>query len=325
MVDQELCKDKTQHYAKNCNKASLSYEMTVQEPSSIALLSPIGRFAPSPTGPLHYGSLLTAVASYLNIRANNGTWLVRIDDLDPPREIPGAASEILHALEAYGLHWDQDIVYQSHRQHIYDEALAALQEKDLVYFCSCSRKDILERGERVYSGHCRKGHLAGRKQYAMRIKVPETTLSWNDLIQGPQTTNLFQANGDFVVRRADGLYAYHLAVVIDDAKQGITESIRGADLLPSTSAQRYLQQALDIAHPQYGHIPVAVNAKGEKLSKQTGAAPISTSDSARTLCKVLQDLGQTPPEDLKASSVSDILSWGQQNWSLDKVPARQTL
>jgi len=159
----------------------------------------------------------------------------------------------------------------------------------------------------------------------MRIKVPQTTLSWNDLIQGPQTTELFQANGDFVVRRADGLYAYHLAAVIDDATQRITESIRGADLLPSTSAQRYLQQVLDIEPPQYGHIPVAVNEKGEKLSKQTGAAPISTVEPARILCKVLQDLGQAPPEDLEASSVSDILRWGQKNWSLDNVPARQTL
>ena len=299
--------------------------MTIQGPSSISLASPTGRFAPSPSGPLHYGSLLTAVASYLNIRAHNGTWLVRIDDLDSPREMPGAASKILHALETYGLHWDQEIVYQSNRQHIYNEALEELQEKGLVYPCNCSRKDILERGERVYTGHCREGHLTGRKQCAMRIKVPENTLSWQDLIQGPQSTQLFQTNGDFVVRRADGLYAYHLAVVIDDARQRITESIRGADLLPSTSAQRYLQQVLDIEPPVYGHIPVAVNAKGEKLSKQTGAPPISTSDPRRTLYKAIQDLGQAPPGDLEASSVSDILRWGQQNWSLDKVPARQTL
>lgn len=299
--------------------------MTTQESSTISLAPPTGRFAPSPTGPLHYGSLLTAVASYLNIRAQNGTWLVRIDDLDPPREMAGAASEILHALEAYGLHWDHNVVYQSNRQHIYADALSALQKKGLVYSCSCSRKDILKRGERVYSGHCRKGHLTGQKQYAMRIKVPETTLSWNDLIQGPQVTELFQANGDFVVRRADGLYAYHLAVVIDDAKQGITESIRGADLLPSTSAQRYLQQVLDIAPLQYGHIPVAVNAKGEKLSKQTGAVAISTSNPATTLFKVLQDLGQTPPDELEGSSIRDILRWGKQNWSLEKVPARRTL
>ena len=299
--------------------------MTTQEPSSISLASPTGRFAPSPTGPLHYGSLLTAVASYLNIRANNGTWLVRIDDLDPPREVPGAANEILHALETYGLHWDQAVVYQSNRQQVYSEVLTELQDKGLVYPCSCSRKDILERGEHVYSGHCRKHHLAGQKQYAMRIKVPETILSWQDLIQGPQSTQLFLANGDFVVRRADGLYAYHLAVVIDDASQGISENIRGADLLPSTSAQRYLQQILDIEPPLYGHIPVAVNARGEKLSKQTGAAPITTSDPERTLVKALQDLGQTPPGDLDTSSVSDILRWGQQNWSLAKIPARQTL
>lgn len=299
--------------------------MTIQEPSSISLALPTGRFAPSPTGPLHYGSLLTAVASYLNIRAHNGTWLVRIDDLDPPREMSGAVSKILHALEVYGLHWDQEIVYQSHRHHVYSEALTELQEKGLVYSCSCSRKDILKRGERVYAGHCRKGHIAGRKQYAMRIIVPEETMSWQDLIQGPQSTQVFLANGDFIVRRADGLYAYHLAVVIDDARQKISESIRGADLLPSTSAQRYLQQVLNIEPPLYGHIPVAVNAKGEKLSKQMGAAPISTNDPERVLFKALQDLGQNPPGDLEASSVSDILLWGQQNWSLDKVPARQTL
>lgn len=299
--------------------------MTIQEPSSISLASPTGRFAPSPTGPLHYGSLLTAVASYLNIRANNGTWLLRIDDLDPPREIPGAASEILRALEAYGLHWDQEIIYQSNRHQSYNEALTELQNKGLVYPCSCSRKDIFERGEPVYTGHCRKGHVAGRKQYAMRIKVPESTLSWQDLIQGAQSAQLFLENGDFVIRRADGLYAYHLAVVIDDAKQRITESIRGADLLPSTSAQRYLQQVLGLEPPLYGHIPVAVNVKGEKLSKQTGAAPISTSDPERTLFKALQDLGQAPPDDLESSSVSDILGWGQQNWSLAKIPAGLTL
>ena len=148
--------------------------------------TPTGRFAPSPTGPLHYGSLLAALASYLNIKSRNGTWLVRIDDLDPPREMAGAASDILHTLESFGLHWDKDILYQSRRLEAYDEALARLQKKQLIYLCSCSRKDIVKRGESVYTGHCRSGYIAGRQRYAMRLKVSMETLSWHDMIQGPQ-------------------------------------------------------------------------------------------------------------------------------------------
>ena len=283
-----------------------------------------GRFAPSPTGPLHYGSLLAAVASYLNIRAQHGTWLVRIDDLDPPREMDGAASDILHTLESFGLHWDRDIVYQSRRLGVYEEALKKLQKKELIYPCSCSRKDIADRGEHVYAGHCRSGYKAGHR-YAVRIKVPAKALSWVDLIQGPQSANLSQDYGDFIVRRADGLHAYNLAVVLDDANQGITESVRGADLLPSTSAQIYLQQVLDITPPQYAHIPVAVNSFGEKLSKQSGAAPVSMCDPARTLFKTLQDLGQNPPQELESSNIADILYWGEKHWSLQNVPAGKTL
>lgn len=299
--------------------------MTISALTSDTATTATGRFAPSPTGPLHYGSLLAAVASYLNIRSQNGTWLVRIDDLDPPREMAGAASDILHTLEKYGLHWDKDILYQSRRLKAYDEALAKLQQKQLIYFCSCSRKDILKRGESIYTGHCRSGHTAGRQRYAIRLKVSKETLSWHDMIQGSQFSRLFQDHGDFVVRRADGLHAYHLAVVLDDDYQNITESIRGADLLPSTSAQMYLQKALDIEPPQYGHIPVAVNIRGEKLSKQTGAEPVSMHDPSRTLFKALQDLGQHPPQDLQASSTSDILDWGKQNWVLHKIPSGQTL
>jgi glutamyl-Q tRNA(Asp) synthetase len=299
--------------------------MTSPAFTSDTVTTPTGRFAPSPTGPLHYGSLLAAVASYLNIRSQNGTWLVRIDDLDPPREIAGAASDILHTLESFGLHWDKDILYQSRRLEAYDEALARLQKKNLIYLCSCSRKDIVQRGESIYTGHCRSGYIAGRQRYAIRLKVSKETLSWHDMIQGSQFSRLFQEHGDFVVRRADGLHAYHLAVVLDDDYQNITESIRGADLLSSTSAQMYLQNALDIEPPQYAHIPVAVNTRGEKLSKQTGAESISMHDPARTLFKALQDLGQSPPQDLQASSIRDILNWGKQNWALKKIPSKQTL
>ncbi|GMR05925.1 MAG: tRNA glutamyl-Q(34) synthetase GluQRS [Gammaproteobacteria bacterium] len=285
----------------------------------------IGRFAPSPTGPLHYGSLLAAVASHLNIRSKNGTWLVRIDDLDPPREVAGASTEILHALEKYGLYWDKEVVYQSRRSELYNEALAQLTKDDLLYRCSCSRKEIMKRGESFYQGHCRKGHIPERKHFSLRIKTPDRAVTWMDLIQGQQIFNLFDSNGDFIVQRSDGLYAYHLAVVVDDANQQITQIIRGADLLTSTPAQCYLQQLLGIQPPQYGHIPVAVNAEGAKLSKQTGAKAVSIVDPARTLFRSLQDLGQDPPGDLEASSIDDILHWGMQNWVLGSVPAELTL
>ncbi|HEC27231.1 MAG TPA: tRNA glutamyl-Q(34) synthetase GluQRS [Gammaproteobacteria bacterium] len=285
----------------------------------------IGRFAPSPTGPLHYGSLLAAVASHLNIRSKNGTWLVRIDDLDPPREVSGASADILRTLEQYGLHWDKEVVYQSHRSELYDEALAQLTKDDLLYRCSCSRKEIAKRGENFYQGHCRKGYIPERKRFSLRIKTPDRAVTWMDLIQGQQIFNLFDSNGDFIVRRSDRLYAYHLAVVVDDAEQQITEIIRGADLLTSTPAQSYLQEVLGIQPPQYGHIPVAVNAGGAKLSKQTSAEAVSMRDPARTLVMTLRDLGQDPPDDLETSSVDDVLHWGIRNWVLGSVPGELTL
>ncbi len=287
--------------------------------------SAVGRFAPSPTGPLHYGSLLAAVASYLNIRSKNGTWLVRIDDLDPPREVAGASSDILHTLEQYGLQWDGDVIYQSRRQDLYDDALAVLTKANLIYPCSCSRKEIAERGEEHYTGHCRKHFRPENNRQALRVNTSGQSVSWNDLVQGPQTFSLPESTGDFIVRRADRLYAYHLAVVVDDAEQAISEIIRGADLLTTTPAQLFLQQLLGIVKPKYGHIPVAINTQGEKLSKQTGAAAVSRLDPSRTLCRALQDLGQAPPNDLNASSVEDILTWGVHNWILRGVPAALTL
>jgi len=284
-----------------------------------------GRFAPSPTGPLHYGSLLAAVASFLNIRSKNGTWLVRIEDLDPPREVAGASAEILRTLEHFGLFWDKEVIYQSRRSKLYNEALAQLTKDDLLYRCSCSRKEIAERGENIYQGYCRNGYQHDRKRYALRIKTPDRTASWTDLIQNQQTFSLTDSTGDFIVHRADKLYAYHLAVVVDDADQQITEIIRGADLLTSTPAQQYLQQVLDITRPQYGHIPVAVNNKGDKLSKQTGAGAVSRLHPARSLFRVLQDLGQQPPPDLEASSIEDVLEWGADNWDLASIQGKLTL
>ena len=284
-----------------------------------------GRFAPSPTGPLHYGSLLAAVASFLNIRSAGGCWLVRIEDLDPPREMAGASDDILRSLEKYGLHWDHEVTYQSARSEIYDAALQMLTEKGLVYPCSCTRKEIAERGDKIYSGHCRAGATQKRQQYSIRVKVPDQLVEWQDQIQGKQSANLFQMNGDFIIRRADGLHAYHLAVTVDDASQGITEIIRGADLLTSTNAQLFLQQQLAINAPIYGHIPVAVNCKGEKLSKQSGAGAISELDPVHTLHKALQDLGQLPPVELSNSSVDEIIDWGILNWDLRKISASKIL
>lgn len=284
-----------------------------------------GRFAPSPTGPLHYGSLLAAVASFLNARSTGGTWLVRIEDLDPPREMAGAADDILRTLEKYGLHWDQEVTYQSTRSQIYDAVLQQLTEKELVYRCSCTRKEIAQRGEKIYSGYCRAGMNKKRKQYSLRVKVPDQPIEWQDRVQGRQSANLFQMNGDFIVRRADGLHAYHLAVVVDDASQGITEIIRGADLLTSTNAQLFLQQQLDLDIPLYGHIPVAINGMGEKLSKQSGATAISELNPANTLYRALQDLGQQPPLELSKSTVGEILDWGILNWDLRKIPANKVL
>lgn len=285
----------------------------------------IGRFAPSPTGPLHYGSLLAAVASFLNIRAKGGIWLVRIEDLDPPREVAGASAEILQTLEKYGLYWDKQVIYQSQRSEYYDEALALLRKNDLLYRCSCSRKEIARRGESNYLGHCRKGYKAERKRYSVRVKTPDRIAAWTDQIQGQQSFDLFASNGDFIVQRSDKLHAYHLAVVVDDAQQQITEIIRGADLLPSTPAQIYLQEMLGIQSPQYGHIPVAVNAQGDKLSKQTGAEAVSLRNPASTLVMALRDLGQNPPVDLEASSINDILIWGRHNWVLGNLPEKLTL
>ena len=264
--------------------------------------------------------MLAAVASFLNIRALNGSWLLRIDDLDPPREVPGAAADIISTLEAYGLHWDGQVCYQSRRTAAYEEVLGQLVAEGHVYQCSCSRKVISERGEKVYTGHCRNGAIAGRSQYSKRIMVPDQAITWHDMIQGPQSINVSASSGDFIVRRADGFFAYHLAAVIDDASLGVTEVIRGTDLLDATSSQKYLQQVLGLNSPDYGHIPVAVNEKGEKLSKQTGARPLSGKQPEKTLFKILQDLGQKPPVELRHAAVDEVLEWAIKHWQLTGVP-----
>jgi glutamyl-Q tRNA(Asp) synthetase len=283
-----------------------------------------GRFAPSPTGPLHFGSLVAAVGSYLDARCHQGKWLVRIEDLDTPRTVKGAADEILGTLEAYGLNWDEEIIYQSRRTTAYDTAFQALKETGAIYPCACSRKEIadsaLQHGEElVYPGTCRNGIALGRPARAWRVRVNDATIGFTDILQGNISQNLAAKVGDFVVKRADGIFAYQLAVVVDDAAQGITDVVRGADLLYSTPRQIYLQRLLGLATPGYMHLPVAVNAQGEKLSKQSLAQPVGKRDAVRTLFEALLFLRQQPPAELKLGTVDELVAWAIANWQPDSL------
>lgn len=258
-----------------------------------------GRFAPSPTGALHAGSLATALASWLDARAHDGTWLVRIEDLDPPRTVAGAAADILATLAAFGLASDEPVVRQSERGDLYAAALARLQAQGLIYGCACSRKDLddlaaasgLRAG--VYPGTCR-GGTRGRVPRALRVRVPAEIIEFQDRAAGRFAQLLERDVGDFVVRRADGLWAYQLAVAVDDAEQRITDVVRGADLLDNTPRQIFLQRALGYATPHYLHVPVVTTATGEKLSKQTGAAPLDRDDVPGELERAWQHLGFAP-------------------------------
>ncbi len=243
---------------------------------------PRGRFAPSPTGPLHFGSLIAAVASYCDARAAHGEWLVRIEDVDLPRARPGAERAILSALERYGFAWDGPVVRQSERGDAYAAALDRLRAHGDVYECACARRELAGApigagGEHVYAGTCRDGippDRAPRTARAWRFRVRSARVEWRDRLQGPQTQDLAREVGDFVVKRADGLFAYQLAVVVDDALQGITDVVRGSDLIASTGRQILLQRHLGLAAPSYLHVPIALDAAGLKLSKQTLAAPV---------------------------------------------------
>lgn len=277
----------------------------------------IGRFAPSPTGPLHFGSLVAALATWLDARAAGGRWLVRIEDLDRPRCMPGAADEILRTLEQLGLWWDGEVVYQSTRQNLYRAALDRLQAH--TYWCNCTRREIADSslglasdGAHIYPGTCRT--LGARDGRSLRLRTMDEEIRFIDRVQGGQSQVLGRDVGDFVLYRADGMYAYQLAVVVDDAAQGVTAVVRGADLLDSTPRQIYLQRLLGVPTPRYLHVPAAVNAAGEKLSKQTGAAPIAaTWASAR---KALDFLGQ---------QAADSLEEALRNWQAALIPARRTI
>lgn len=284
----------------------------------------VGRFAPSPTGPLHFGSLVTAVASYCEAKSNKGRWLVRMEDLDKPREMAGAADNILQTLVAFGFQWDDYVIYQSQRTHAYQLAFEQLQNLGLIYPCNCSRKEIADSATHgieglVYPGTCRHGIREARTQQAWRIKTTDKLISFNDTIQGDQSQQLNRDIGDFVLKRADGLFAYQLAVVVDDASQNITHIVRGADLLNSTPRQIYLQQLLGFKQLSYAHIPLAVNTNGEKLSKQNLAQPIDKANAPQQIFDALVFLGQNPPPSISQRPLIQIWDWAISNWQLSKV------
>jgi glutamyl-Q tRNA(Asp) synthetase len=289
-----------------------------------------GRFAPSPTGPLHFGSLIAAVGSYLEARRNAGEWLVRMENLDPPREEPGAADAILRILEAYGFEWDGPVLRQSERTGAYAAALAQLQRGGFVFPCACSRREVSDSllgttAEPVYPGTCRSGIAPGRAARAMRMRVDDAVISFDDRIQGAFEQDLAREVGDFVVKRSDGLFAYQLAVVVDDFDQGITDVVRGADLLASTPRQMLLQERLGYPSLRYAHLPVAVNPDGEKLSKQTRAAPLEASQAPLQLWLALRFLGQDPPSALSSEDLATLWSWARSNWRLERVPRKRIL
>ncbi|MFH1044148.1 MAG: tRNA glutamyl-Q(34) synthetase GluQRS [Pseudomonadota bacterium] len=289
-----------------------------------------GRFAPSPTGPLHFGSLVAAVGSYLEAKSRGGAWLVRIEDLDPPREQPGATDAILRTLEACGMGWDGALIYQSNRSEAYRAALARLEAQGLVYVCGCSRREIADSGlgpdgALIYPGTCRKGLAPGKTPRTTRVRVGHELIEFEDTVQGKPSQDLAAKVGDFVLLRADGLYAYQLAVVVDDAEQGITDVVRGADLLDSTPRQIYLQRRLGLSTPRYLHLPAAVNAAGEKLSKQTLAAPVDARDPVPALAQIMDFLGQAPPARLRHTTLAEFWSWALSHWDAQHIPRRRSL
>lgn len=290
-----------------------------------------GRFAPSPTGPLHFGSLVAAVGSYLQARQSQGQWLVRIEDLDPPRTVPGSADLILRTLEALGFEWDGPVLWQSTRSDAYQQALQTLIDQRAAYACSCTRSElqalhttITEPGEELhYPGRCRNGPLRDHGPYAWRLQVPTEPVCFDDALQGKHCVDLAHVTGDFVIKRRDGWFAYQLAVVVDDAAQGITEVVRGADLLLNTPRQIAVQQALDLPTPQYLHLPLATDESGHKLSKSTAAPAADSHHAAQTLWQVLSFLRQAPPLALRTETPATVWRWAIVHW--DAKQLRNTL
>ena len=289
-----------------------------------------GRFAPSPTGPLHFGSLVAALGSYLEARTKRGEWLVRIEDVDATRCRPEHEVAILRTLDCFGFRYDHRVMRQSERSDEYQRALNRLFHDATVFGCACTRKEIGDSllgadGAPIYPGTCRVAMPEGREPRAWRIRVRDEIIGFDDAVQGRVEQNLVNEVGDFVLLRADGMFAYQLAVVVDDAEQGVTHVVRGADLMDSTPRQIFLQQGLGVPTPQYAHLPVAVNAAGEKLSKQSAAAPLDDNKPVPALWQALCFLGQNPPVDLQKTSLSEFWEWAIIHWSLNSVPKTRSI
>lgn len=289
-----------------------------------------GRFAPSPTGALHFGSLIAAVGSYLEAKSHNGEWLVRIENLDKPREIPAASHEIFRALEILGMEWDHEVIYQDQRIDSYENILTILNKRGLTYSCTCTRKEIADSSitgisGQIYAGTCRNNVQNKDRPGAVRIKTDNNIIEFEDSLHGLISQRLESETGDFILRRSDGIYAYQLAVVADDATQGITNVVRGADLLDSTPRQIYLQKLLGYSTPTYMHLPVAVNNQGEKLSKQTKAALLDISNPVKQLVEAVNFLGQESPIELLGSNVSSFWKWAIENWHPEKIHKKRTI
>ena len=284
-----------------------------------------GRFAPSPTGDLHFGTLLAAGGSYLQARSHDGEWLLRIEDVDTTRCVPGAADALLRALDSFGFEWQGEVAYQSRRTDLYESALEILLRKELVYPCTCSRKQLAEEGDnshpsQVYAGYCRHRHLPLAEEHALRVRVEDRTIDFEDQVIGHYQQQLNHECGDFVIKRKDGLFAYQLAVVVDDAEQGVTDVVRGVDLLDSTPRQIYLQQQLGYAQPGYLHLPLLLDAQGQKLGKSTGAATLDLAHAVAHLHRALELLGLRPPAELTRDSLSQLWQWAIEHWDIELIP-----
>ncbi|MEF3192702.1 MAG: tRNA glutamyl-Q(34) synthetase GluQRS, partial [Halothiobacillaceae bacterium] len=279
-----------------------------------------------PSGPLHFGSLIAALASFLDARAHNGRWLVRIEDLDPPRCVPGAADTILRQLEAHGLEWDGEVIHQSTRTEAYREALKTLRRLGLAYPCTCSRSEIRAQATRqgrdgpIYPGTCRMRPPMPGRQHAMRLDTRGAVIDFTDRLHGRIRQDIGNDLGDFVIWRVEGIASYHLAVVVDDAWQGVTHVVRGADLLDSTPRQILLQRLLALPSPRYLHVPLALAANGQKLSKQNLAPALALETSARELVRALHFLGQSPEPGLEKARPQEIVAWAIPHWRLEAIP-----
>ena len=286
-----------------------------------------GRFAPTPSGELHLGSLLAAVGSYLAARGAGGRWLLRIDDLDAPRVVPGAADAMLRSLAAHGLLWDGEVLWQSRRREAYQAGLDRLRGAGLVYGCACTRRELAAIARAgvdgpVYPGTCRAGPPPGRSARAWRVRVPDAEVGFHDAAQGDCRQNLARDVGDFVLERADGLMAYQLATVVDDAFAGVTQVVRGVDLLASTPRQIYLQRCLGLPQPDYAHLPLLVDEAGLKLGKQTGAAGLDARMASANLRQVLTALCLPPPAELRGAPPAELLHWATPRWDVARLAQR---